>query len=222
MSIIATYNGVNVIGWPCDTTSGVTKPSSVEWGAQEVVSANVSPFTGQTQAYDFMASWWEATVSLPPMTRLGADSWSSFLMECRGQSNYFQLGDPKATAPKGTPTGTPLINGASQTGYYLTTDGWTPSASNLLLPGDFISIAVPGVTGSTCYRLYKVMDAVNSNGSGQVSIHIWPPLRDQPADNTPVVTSSCKGLFRLASNTNKWSTNAGNYGVTAFRIREAI
>jgi hypothetical protein len=213
MSIVGTFNSTNIIGLPCDTIAGVLHPSSIEWNAQEVVSANASSFTGQVQTYDFMASWWEATVTLPPLQRASADAWQSFLMECRGQSNFFQLGDPKRTTPKGAATGTPKVNGASQTGYNLLTKGWTASVSNILLQGDFIQIG---------YRLYSIMDAVNSDATGLATLHIWPNLRDLPADGTTITTTNCKGLFRLASNTNKWSTNAGNYGVTAFQIREAI
>jgi hypothetical protein len=66
------------------------------------------------------------------------------------------------------------------------------------------------------------METVSANSSGQATIHIWPNLRDLPPDNSTIVPNNCKGLFRLAANTSKWSTNAGNYGVTAFKIREAI
>ncbi len=69
MSIIATFNGLNIISLPCDTVPGVTQPSSIEWDEQEVVSSSTSPFTGQTQTYDWQASWWEGQVSFPPMSR---------------------------------------------------------------------------------------------------------------------------------------------------------
>lgn len=214
MSIIGSFNGTNIIGLPCDVLSGVTHPSSIEWDAQEVVSTSISPFTGQVQVYDFQNSWWEAQVSFPPMNRNAIDAWSSFILECRGQSNFFQLGDPKATTPKGTPSGGPVVSGAGQTGYNLVTRGWTINRTNLLMYGDFLQVG---------YRLYKVMDNVNSDGSGNATIHLWPNLRDQPVDGLALVTSNCKGLFRLKNNSgNKWSTNAGNYGMSGFAIREAI
>jgi hypothetical protein len=214
MSIIATFNGLNVIALPCDTVVGVTMPSSIEWDPQELVAVNRSPFTGQTQTYDWGAAWWEGHVSFPPMSRMGFDYWTAFLAECRGPVNAFSLGDPRARVPKGAPAGTPVVSGAGQTGFSLVTRGWRPSASRLLLPGDFIQIG---------YRMYKVMDQVNADSSGDATISLFPNLRDQPADGAAIQCENCKGLFTLKDATgNKYSTNVGNYGLTGFAIKEAI
>jgi hypothetical protein len=212
--ILATFNGANVIALPCDTLPGVTAPATIEWDAQEAVAASVSPFTGQTQTYDWQNSWWEGHVSLPPMSRYASDAWSSFILECRGQSNTFSLGDPKAVLPKGPALGSPVVSGAAQTGYSLITRGWSPSIISNLLPGDYIQIG---------YRMYKILVAANSDSSGDATLSIWPNLRDQPADGTVIKTKNCKCLFRLkANNGNKFSTNPGSYGFTGFAIKEAI
>jgi hypothetical protein len=214
LGIIATFNGLNIVSLPCDTVPNVTAPSSIEWDPQEMVSAGPASFTGQRQTYDWMSSWWQAQVSFPPMTRYAADTWSAFILGCRGQKNAFCLGDPKATLPKGRASGVPLVSGSNQTGYSLVTRGWTPGVVSILLPGDFIQIG---------YRLYKLTDAVTSDGTGAATLPIWPPLRDQPADATVIKTRGCKGLFSLNANSgNKWSTNAGNYGLAGFAIREAF
>ena len=212
--ILGTFNGASIISVPWDTLPRIQGPSSIEWNPQEVVATAASPFTGQTQVYDWQTSWWEAQVSFPSMNRYSADALSSFLLECRGQSNVFSLGDPKAAIPKGVASGSPVVNGAGQSGYFLATRGWTPSITSILLTGDFLQVG---------YRLYKVLDSVNSDSSGDASIHVWPNLRDLPADGTQIITRNCKGLFRLSANSgNKWSTNPGTYGFTGFSIREAI
>ena len=214
MSIIGTFNGFNLVSLPCATTPAVTWPSNIEWDMQEVVSVNRSPFTGQTQTYDWQNSWWEGQVSFKPMGRHSFDLWTAFLAQCRGASNAFSLGDPKAALPKGTALGTPLVNGASQTGYWVVTNGWAPSIISILLPGDFIQIG---------YRMYKVLSPVDTDAGGNATIAIWPNLRDQPASGTPIVTRGCTALFTLKNNSgNKFSTNAGNYGLTGFAIKEAI
>ena len=216
--VIGTFSGASIIALPCDTQPGVTSPSSIEWDAQEAVAVNQSPFTYQTQTYDWMSSILEGQVSFPPMNRYAFDAWSAFILACRGQLNCFQMGDPKAVLPKGVATGTPVVNGASQTGYSLLTRGWTANTIGILLPGDYISI----LNGSIS-RLYRVLASVNSDGSGHCTIPIWPNLRDQPADGTTIITRNCKGLFRLASNSgNKMSVNVGAYGSSGFKIREAI
>ena len=87
MPIIGIFNGLNIISLPCDTIPGVTCASSIEWNPQEVVASSVSPFTGQTQTYDWMASWFEGQVSFRPMNRYAYDAWSAFILACRGQMN---------------------------------------------------------------------------------------------------------------------------------------
>ena len=80
--------------------------------------------------------------------------------------------------------------------------------------GDFIQIG---------YRLYKLMDTVNSDVSGDATLAIWPNLRDLPADATAIKCSNCKGLFKLKNTSgNKSSTNPGNYGLAGFAITEAF
>jgi hypothetical protein len=214
MSIIGTFNGASIIALPSDTLPTVPAPSSIEWSPQEVVSVNTSPFTGQTQTYDWQASWWEGQVSFPPMNRWASDAWSAFILSLRGQTNVFLMGDPKANLPKGAAMGTPVVAGAGQTGYQLVTRGWTANQTSLLIAGDYIQIG---------YRLYKVLSNASSDGSGNATLAVWPNLRDQPADGTTIITRNCKGLFRLKANSgNKWSINPGSYGLSGFAIREAI
>jgi hypothetical protein len=214
MSILTTFNGLNIIGLPCDTMPGVTAPSSIEWDPQEKVSATEGSFAYLSQVFDWQQSMWSGQVSFPPIHRYSADAWSAFILQCRGQANAFMLGDPKAAIPKGPARGTPVVNGAGQTGYSLVTRGWSPSVISQLLPGDLIQVG---------NRLYKVLNSVNSDASGSATLAVWPNLRDLPADGVTVQTRNCKGLFRLAKNTgNKFSTNAGNYGVSGFAIREAL
>jgi hypothetical protein len=214
MTVIATFSGLNIVGLPCDTMDGVSAPSSIEWTPQEKVSVTDGSFNFQEQVFDWQQSMWSGKVSFPAMNRDSQDAWSAFILQCRGQVNAFMIGDPKAALPKGSPVGAPLVNGAAQTGFSLLTRGWSLTQYRLLLPGDFIQIG---------YRLYKILNPVNSDSSGHATLAIWPNLRDLPADSTPIIASNCKGLFRLAkSSGNGFSTNTGSYGVAALDIREAL
>jgi hypothetical protein len=179
-----------------------------------MVAVGPESFTGQVQTYDWQNSWWEGQVSFPSMTRWSHDYWTAFISQCRGPKNAFLIGDPKAALPKGSPQGSPVASTASQTGYSLATSGWKPSTYRLLLPGDFIQIG---------YRLYRVEDQVDSDADGLATVSVWPNLRDAPGDGAPILCSHCKGLFRLKNASgNKSSTNAGNYGLAGFAIREAF
>lgn len=190
---------------------------AIELRAVNAVAYSQSPFTfaGQTHAYSGQA--WQADITLPPMKRDDAEQWIAWLISLRGQYGTFLLNDPSATSPRGSAGGTPLVAGASQTGGTLDIDGCTASQTGWLKAGDYIQLG----SGSST-RLHKVLQDADSNASGEVSLDIWPHIRTSPSDDATVVTSSAKGIFRLASNEQSWSVNeASIYGIT-FGAFEAL
>lgn len=190
---------------------------SVSLRANDIVGMNVSPFSAAQQVYKYTGQFWEADISLPAMKREDAEYWVTFLMKLNGAYGTFLLGDPNAATARGVATGTPLVNGASQTGYTLITDGWTADTTGILKAGDYIQLG----TGSDS-RLHKVLDDVNSDASGNATFDIWPNLRTSPSDNQAITVSNCKGVFRLSANMMEMNINeAALYGVT-FGAKEAL
>lgn len=88
--------------------------------------------------------------------------------------------------PNGAGGGTPLVNGASQTGSSLVTDGWSASITGIVKAGDVIRIAGLNV-------LYRVRNDENSDGGGNVTLDITPPIPSgsSPADNAAITRSGC-------------------------------
>jgi hypothetical protein len=97
--------------------------------------------------------------------------------------------------------GTPLVNGASQTGTSLITDGWTAAAANRLRRGDVFTIAnvfaVNPLTRQSTGKLaqFVVTADVSSDGSGNATIPIFPAITTSgayqtvtaaPADNAAI------------------------------------
>ena len=203
-------------------TYPVSFPSSIGLAninirARTVVGVSSSPFTGQQQVYRHQGQWWEAEVSLPPMKRADAEQAIAFLLKMNGQYGTFLLGDKANPAPRGVGTGTPLVNGASQTGDELITDGWTPSTTGILKAGDWIQLG----SGSST-RLYKVLDDVDSDISGNATLNIFPNLRSSPADDSAIAVANTQGLWRLSSNETEYSIdNMSIYGMT-FACVEAL
>ena len=193
---------------------------SIELTAIDVVAATVSPFTGSTQVVRRQGQWWSASVTLPAMKRVDAVYWITFLRRLRGMYGTFLMGDPDAATPAGTAAsapGTPVVKGASQTGSYLVIDGAPAGSAGYLLSGDYIQLG----TG-TASRLHQVQEDAASDGSGNVTLNLWPDLRTSPADNAAVVVSSAKGHFRRADNSQPASANeASIYGLT-FSAIEAL
>ena len=204
-----TFNGWNIISLPTTPSA----PATIDFTATDIVAQSISPFTGQQQVQDWQQGWLEASVSYPPLTHVQAQAWIAFLMGLRGQANVFQLGDPLAVAPQGSGAGTPLVNGASQSGFSLNTKGWTAGASGILKPGDWLQVG---------YRLYRNLGAANADGSGNATLSIWPSLRESPADGDALILNNTKGLWRLKTNARKWSETAARVYGLQIDIREAL
>ena len=67
-----------------------------------------------------------------------------------------------------------------------------------------------------------MLNDVSSNASGIASADIFPSLRSGYADNTAVIVSYTKGLFRLASNDMNFDINEALIYSTSFKCREAL
>jgi hypothetical protein len=194
-----------------------TRIRSIELRAVNAVAYSRSPFTFAGQAFAYAGQMWQADVTLPPMKRADAEQWVAWLVSLRGSLGTFLLGDPLGATARGVATGTPLIKGGSQTGGTIDIDGATSGVTGWLKAGDYVQIGSGGTA-----RLHKVLQDANSDGSGNVTLELWPHVRTAPADNAAVTVSSAKGLFRLASNEQAWSINeASIYGIT-FSAMEAV
>jgi hypothetical protein len=190
-------------------------PQTVDWIVNDIVASVLSPFSGQLQIQDWQSGWLEASISMPPMQHADAQDWAAFFMGCRGMVNTFLFGDPLAVAPRGSGSGTPVVDGASQSGFSLATKGWTDSASGVLLPGDWIQI------GASTQRIYRVLSSTTSDASGNATVSIWPQLRESPNDGDPITLNNTQGTFRLKSNTRKFSVTEARFYGFQFDIREA-
>ena len=210
------------LGWTLVTLPNEpAAPATVDFSAYDMIAASTNPFTGQQQFYDWGAAVLEASVSMPPLTHVQAQNWIAFMLSLKGTANVFQFGDPLALLPvKGGINGTPVVNGAGQTGRTLATKGWAAP-----LTGPFFSVLQPGDWIQIGFRLYRNLTqqfVSDPGGIGLVVLDIWPPLREPPADGDAIIVADTKGLFRLKSNQRKWSITASRLYGLQFEIREAL
>jgi hypothetical protein len=196
-----------------------TSPTSriITLRKRSVGALGVSPFSLVSQAQISGGQQWAGTVTLPPMMRASAEPWVSALISLNGIEGSFLAGDTANLTPRGIGTGTPLVNGGSQTGYDLVTDGWTAGQTGIMKAGDWLQLG----SGSTS-RLYKVMVDANSDGSGNATLTLWPKLRSSPANNAAITVNSPKGRFMLAEEV-EWSINEAKvYEGLSFEIVEDL
>jgi len=178
---------------------------SAKWGIVYNTMRHVSPLNRVTQTIERPGALWTGSFVLPPMERADAEEWIAFLLKLRGMSGRFYGYDPSARTPRGVATGTPLVNGASQTGTSLNTDGWTTSTTNILRTGDYFQVGT---------ELKKVVQDINSDGVGAATLVFEPPLRSSPADNAAITTTNPVCVMSLSSDDTSWDVDTAiHYGI---------
>lgn len=166
------------------------------------VSRNVSPFTLQTQQYNWPGQGWFGQVECPPMVRADAEAVIGFLLAAQRGTFLFQ--DYANPSPRGNVSGTLLVSTATANTSTLTFSG----ASNSFAVGDWLQIST---------SLYKVIQ-VNSTSS----VDLFPVLRSSYSAGTAITYTSPTGVFRLAESKTDWSIELAKiYGVS-FSIVEDI
>jgi hypothetical protein len=204
------------VSYPLSFT-GLRNPRSIVIRKRSAVGMAASTFTYQAQVYAWAGQMWEADIALPPMARAEAEAWIAALISLNGREGSFLLGDLANTSTRGIGTGTPLVNGAGQTGYDLITDGWTAGQTGIMRAGDWFQLGT--ASGS---QLYKVVVDANSDGGGNATLTIWPKLRSSPAENAALTVTGARGRFMLASNETEWSIDTAKLYGLSFRAVEDL
>jgi len=182
--------------------------SQLSFTGVSATSRNTSPFTLQTQQYNWPGQAWLGSVDCPPMKRADAEEIVSFLLKAQRGTFYFQ--DYANPTNRGGVTGTLTVASATANGTTLGISG----ASGQFAVGDWLQIST---------SLYKV---VQSNSSS--SVDVFPALRKSYAGGTSIVygkpndAARAQGVFRLASPSTEWAIGeASIYGV-GFAIIEDV
>lgn len=161
-----------------------------QFGLETNTQTYTSPLTNDVKRRELDGARWKATYSLPAMQRHKAAVWKAFFLALRGPVNTFYAYDPDNINPRGPAGGTPLVNGASQTGTNLIIDGCTPSAY-FLFAGDYFN-----VNG----ELKMITQDILADGSGNATLVFEPYLRSSPADNAVITVRDCTCTMVLADN----------------------
>jgi hypothetical protein len=126
----------------------------------------------------------------------GGDALRALLLQLRGGANRLLIYDLAQPTFRGTGGGSPVVNGAGQSGGSLAISGCTPNVTNWALPGDKFS-----VNG----ELKMVVAPANTNASGQTTLTFEPVLRASPANGAPLTVTNPTAKFMLRQPTVGWT-----------------
>lgn len=196
---------MTTLTWP---TLSHAAPRMLKWGLVSNTQGFTSPLSGAMQTTEMPGARWRCSFVMENLTEADAALLQAMLVQLRGQANRLLLHNFARPTPRGTATGTPLVNGASQTGTSLITDGWTAGIT-ALKAGDYF-----GVNG----ELKMVTADATADGSGNATISFEPPLRAAPADNAALTTTKPLAIFMLAGPGIDWDAQPASSVLTSLPI----
>ena len=170
--------------------------------------------SGRRQARQTHGQYFKMTASFPPMTRAEFAPINAFITKQRGQYESFQVVPPVLNAGLGSPAGTPLVNGASQTGRSVVTDGWSASIT-IFKAGDFVKFANHD-------KVYTVTADASSDGSGDSTISIEPALITSPADDSAITYTSVPFTVAMTTRVQEFSTGTSGLYEYELDLEEVI
>lgn len=173
--------------WPAELL-----PSSQTFKLVSNGTSFTSPWTGATQTMRFPGSRWSTTLNFSNMDDYESRLIESLLAKLDGMSGRVYMRD--FGREDAVVHGSPLVDGADQSGTSVLTKGWTPSIT-VLRRGDYINVGT---------ELKMVVDDVVSSGTGSATVNFGPMLRYSPSNNSPIVLDNPMGIFMQPNNENGW------------------
>jgi len=118
-------------------------------------------------------------------------------------------------APNGDGGGTPIVNGASQTGSSLIISGATASTADWLMVGDIFTLA--GVN-----TVYEVISDASTTASGTTTLAISPPIVTAPSNSAALTVSAVKVRAVILEPPDMPETGPDDFGVLSVKFSEAL
>lgn len=194
-----------------------TNIAAVTFTPYKAAALAASPFTGSQQVQAHAGEFFRAEVTVGRQRRDKARLWIARLTALRGPVGTFLLGDPMAAAPMGSISGEPRVDGLNaKRSETLNVRDLPPDTEGLWLEGDYIQLG-----SGAASRLHMVLEDVASDSDGKATLSIFPSLRDDYEDGTPITITNCKGVFRLVEPFSWTESDIVNYGIS-FSAVEAI
>ncbi|HAT3927576.1 TPA: hypothetical protein I9Y42_001186 [Citrobacter koseri] len=169
--------------WPEDVC-----PASLTWRPESNTKTFRSPFNGASQTVRFPGTRWVCSLTFNNLSDEKARRIDSLVAELDGEYGRVKIWDWGRSGR--TPAGSPLVDGANQTGTELHSKGWT-AGMVVLRQGDYITVND---------ELKMVTADVSSASNGTALIPFAPMLRSSPPANAVIEVANPYGIFKLKDN----------------------
>jgi hypothetical protein len=138
-------------------------------------------------------------------------------MQLNGRFGTFLLGDPDGKTIQGSATTVISVNGDHAIGAFdVVVDGCTASSTEFK-KGDYVQFG----SGASS-KLHMIVADITSDGSGNATLQIEPPLKTALTDDDAVTYSNTKAVMRMDANDLGWSANKVSlYGIS-FSCTESL
>ncbi|MEF7904243.1 hypothetical protein U9396_04810 [Escherichia coli] len=169
--------------WPEDVC-----PASLTWRPESNTKTFRSPFNGASQTVRYPGTRWVCSLTFNNLSDDKSRRLDSLIAELDGEYGRVKIHD----WGRGwrTPAGSPVVNGANQTGTELQTSGWTHGVV-VLERGDYITVND---------ELKIVTADVTSTSTGTATVTFAPMLRWSPPDGAAIEVAKPYGIFKLKDN----------------------
>jgi hypothetical protein len=144
---------------------------------------------------------WSITINYPPLLRSEFAAIYAFCVAQRGQFGSFIYVPPLVSTRQVITGGNGVVNGAHSAGdNTIVTDGWDASET-CLKAGDFLKF-----DGHD--KVYMIVEDLTSDGSGNATMTIEPPLMADLADDEDIVVDNVPFTVALTSDMQEYSAGA--------------
>ncbi len=193
--------------------------SGLKWSLATNTMTFSSPLSQSTQRRELPGARWTASVTFTDRNASEHRVWMARLARLRGAAGSCYLSPSFAYPLMGAGGGTPLVNGAGQTGTSLIIDGAPNNITGWLKEGDYFSF-----DNGLLQRELKIVTAdVNTDSSGNATITFEPPIRSAPANNAAIEINTPSAIMRLVDDQQAaWTLRAPSFGSTTIQFIETF
>jgi hypothetical protein len=154
--------------------------------------------SGRRNVRQLGAHKWALECSFPStMSRAQFMPLFAFALSQAGRFGTFSFVSPDLATPQGGAGGTPLVNGASQTGTSVVTNGWTINSS-ALKAGDILKY-------SGHDKVYMMTADAEADGSGNATLVHYPPLMSVIENDEVITVIDVPFTVQLSDDASKYT-----------------